>query len=124
MMAKVERTADLATFRNLFEEFDDRTDAKVELALEEACKLFARDALGTLYLTAHVVALDKSEEDVTTVDSGNGSIQSQTVGDLALVFRSQDQNARETYFVSTKYGRKYLNIERRTPRRTLSMFAG
>ena len=102
----------LAWFREEFPEFDDVADSAVNVWLGHAAEIHSLSETATLYLAAHLVALD-GEDSVGQVDGGAGVITSETIGPKSATYMTQARSGDETFFARTQYGRLFLTIERR-----------
>lgn len=105
--------ADLATFKAKFPIFA-LADAVIESALAEAVIFHDVNETATLYCAAHLLALDS--ENTGKPDGGSGVVESEKIGPLSRNYKNQDEEERDVFFVTTSYGRRFLAIERRTPR--------
>ena len=107
--------ADLAGFREQFPEFtaDAAADAAVNRALAEAKLIHDRNSLATLFLTAHFVSLDNGTKGV---GAGAGEAKAEKAGPLSVSYKTQADRGRDAAFTSTSYGRRFLTLEKRTPR--------
>ena len=95
--------------------FPDATEAQIESALEEACILHSLRELATLYLTAHLLAIDS--EHTGKPDGGSGIVSMERIGPRTINYLNQIEGAgRKAFFASTSYGRRFLELEARTPR--------
>lgn len=103
--------ADLAAFRAQFPELSEQIhpDAAVERALAEAAQIHSVNDLATLYVTAHLLAQPASA-------GQRGEIVESKVGPATSKYRPQAESGWEAFFTSTSYGRRFLILERRTPR--------
>lgn len=105
-------TADLTTFRTRFPEFAQTADSIVELALSDAKLLHARCPTATLFLAAHLLTLDQ-DETATGVDGGNGEASNMSDGSESISFVTQAETGQEAFYTTTKYGRRFLALEKR-----------
>ena len=102
----------LTWFREEFPEFDDVIDQSVETWLGHAAEIHSLSKTATLYLAAHLVALDR-EESGQVVDHGAGVITSETIGPKSVTYMNQARSGDEVFFARTEYGRLFLTLERR-----------
>jgi hypothetical protein len=107
----------LADFRDRFPEFSSIPDTEMTALLAEAKELHGLDDTATLYLAAHLAALDKSEMQdgvIARVDGGGGAFTSESVGPKSASYATQiEMKGRDTFYVRTSYGRRFLALERR-----------
>jgi hypothetical protein len=108
-------TADLATFRGLFPEFDApiATDVQVEYSLELAREQQGCSENAILWLSAHQIQLWTSEGTGTALseeNQGSGFASTQKVGDLSVTY-TVPSNADDAYYARTSYGRQYLALK-------------
>lgn len=108
--------ADLHAFRTRFPDFDCKPDHVIGLALEDAALQINRRAwgrkadLGTLYLAAHMMAVD----DLALAGSGGaqGAVLSETVGSISRTYASPGATYGVTgEFGTTKYGLMYMRLK-------------
>ena len=109
---------DLETFRLWFPEFTQTEDSKVERFLGDALEIHGVNPRCTLYVAAHLAALDSLEG--SEPDLGLGELQEEQEGPLRARMKVQARNNREVFFTTTKYGRTFLEFEKRTPQYTFS----
>ena len=114
-------TSMLAWFREEFPEFEDLSDQGVETWLDRAVEIHSLSDTATLYLAAHLVALDR-EESGEVVDHGAGVITSETIGPKSVTYMTQARSGDETFFARTQYGRLFLTIERRVTAFSVRVF--
>lgn len=116
--------ATLSDFREWFPgpPFDALTDDTVTRSLNEALIFHDEREEATLYLTAHLLALDVEAGDAETrngiaPDGGAGVVTSETIGPRTIGYLTQaGKNERRAFFATTPYGRRFLALEDRTPR--------
>ena len=110
----------LLQFRLLFPEFAAVPDATVLLYLETASKIFNACKEATLYLGAHLIAIDQSNKigpgfpnpPGAPIDGGGGELTSEKVGELQVTKKPMADTGLETYYTSTPYGRRYLALKK------------
>lgn len=97
-----------------FPEFNNVEDSIVEFAIEEA-RLEVGDnweettvGIALIYLVAHYVAASVSR--AASGGSGDGVIQSESIGRLSITYASGAATADATDKDTTAYGRRYLEI--------------
>ena len=95
-----------------------QSDAAIEDALEEAKAIHDKRALATLFLVAHFLTLDAGIADGTVA---SGEVESEGAGPLKTAYVTQAESggrgtgSREAFYTRTEYGRRFLNLEKRTP---------
>ena len=114
----------LSGFRERFGAFSGRDDGEVQLALDEALLLHDVRVLATYYCAAHLLALGAEEGSVP--DGGAGIIAGEQIGpkridylNMAGSSNKQAGSERDVFFATTPYGRRFLALERRTPRTSI-----
>ena len=119
-------TADRAAFRAQFPTaFPNATDADIDGALAEAELLHSIRELATLYCAAHLLALDTENFDaldnrIDKPDGGSGIVTAETIGPRRIEYLSvAGASERDAFFASTTYGRRFLALERRSPRASI-----
>ncbi len=70
------------------------------------------------YLVAHLLTLE-AEKSVTP-DGGSGVITSEGLGPKSASYMNQATDGREVFFERSAYGRMFLTLERRSPKRAFS----
>ena len=105
--------ADLAAFRARFPKFADIDDPDVENALDEALMIHDKRELATLYCAAHLLTLAIAEAAKKTP---KGEVTMRRVGPMTAHYRTQALDGPKAFFTTTAYGRRFLNLEGRTPR--------
>ena len=117
-------TPNLSQIRTQFPEFASRTDQQVETALAEALQIHDIRQSATLYLTAHILALNSDE--TTQPDAGAGIVSGETIGPRQVNYKtmSQDAHALDVWCEQTHYGRMYLVLAKSNPRRTMGIVIG
>ena len=115
--------ATLSDFREYFPgpPFTNLDDASVARALNEALLLHCVREEATIYLTAHLLALDvESAEHVErnglAPDGGSGVVTEEAVGPRRFTFLTQaGESERRAFYATTPYGRRFMALEDRTP---------
>jgi hypothetical protein len=115
-------TVTVEMFRARFPIFDDSPDEQVQLILDEAHNNVGQTWKETdyqpaiLYLTAHLLATDASQEgDSVGVGSvGGGAIASESFGGMSISYNttsgSANSGAVRAFYDTTEYGRRYYRI--------------
>ena len=106
--------ADLSTFRTQFPEFASTLDGVINRTLEEALEIHSASARATLFLTAHLLVINA--DGTAPLDGGSGVITSETIGSLKKEYKTQAESERDVFYAQTSYGRRFLNLERRSAR--------
>ena len=112
-------TSDLTGFREWFDEepFNALGDSQINRALTEALLIHDKNPLATLYCAAHLLALDADSPTTLAADGGAGVITQERIGPKSLTYKTQvNGRARDAFFATSKYGRRFLLLEQRTPR--------
>ena len=112
----------VAEFRAQFgADFPETTypDATVEARIKEARLIHAVRKLATLYLTAHLIAIDA--ENTGEPDGGSGVVTSEKIGPRQVDYATQAggterSKARRAFFATTSYGRRFLMLADTSPR--------
>ena len=114
----------LSGFRERFSAFSGRDDGEVQLALDEALLLHDVRVLATYYCAAHLLSL--AGEEGALPDGGAGIIASEQIGPKRIEFlnmagagKNMNGRERDVFFATTPYGRRFLALERRTPRTSI-----
>lgn len=109
----------LADFRRLFSEFLTVDDAVVEEYIDLAKEIHNIRKSATLYCAAHLLSI--SQDDTSQPDFGAVEVIQETIGPKSVTYRSQLQaqsqteTTREAFFNTSRYGRIFLVLEKRTP---------
>ena len=103
----------LADFRAQFPEFDGMDEPVVLQWLETARDIHALSDRALIWCAAHLIVLDRDEE--RQIDRGTGEVEEDRAGPKRVRFRAQTRDERDTFFTRTRYGRMFLQLERRTP---------
>ncbi len=118
----------IALFRATFPapQFNYVNDAVLELYYNQALAIFGMCSQAMIFLAAHLITLDKenglfSGEAGGSVDGGNGEVTSEKVGQIQVNMVSAAENARDVYFQTTPYGRKYIQFRNACPSWGLSI---
>ena len=109
-------TVTVAQFRTQFA--DDATllsssDAQIQRALDEALLIHRVQPLATLFCAAHIRTLDKAAADGKTTSP---EVSQRRAGPLSATYLTQAEENREAFFTSTSYGKRFLNLEKRSAR--------
>ena len=102
-------------FREWYPEFGGRGDAEIEGALAEARALSGHTATLTSLCAAHLLALGPVDL-ATQPDGGLRELTSERIGPYQASYRTVAADGREAFFATTVYGRRFLAVEKRTPR--------
>ena len=105
--------ATLAGFRTRFPEFAATADNLIDLAIEEALLIHALRELATLYCAAHILKLDSDETPQT------GEINMARIGPGAMRYKTQADTGKDVFFTRSEYGRRFLTLEKRSPRHAI-----
>ena len=90
-------------------------DATVEARIAEARQIHAVRKLATIYLTAHLLAVDA--EATGALDGGSGVVKSEGEGPRKVTYQNQsDGMPNRAFFATTSYGRRYLALVASSPR--------
>ncbi len=94
-------------------QFPDITleDAVLDRLIAEAVQIHSVRKLATLYVVAHLWQLEELE---TTGEGVRGERKSEAAGPLKASYVTQAENGAEAFFTTTKYGRRFLALERRS----------
>ena len=115
----------LPAFRAQFPEFApaDYPDSVVTMWLECARGIHRLSEKATLFLTAHLVALDAEERagGAAGVDGGGNEYEEEQIGPKRVRYRKQSADERDTFYTRTSYGRLFLQLERRTPAHAMAV---
>ena len=108
-------TASVEGFLSRFgREFLDVTESQLTLALEEALLIHGARELATYYLMAHLLVLARAEGN--QADGGAGVITDEQIGPKTTSYQNMTVDQRDVFFATTPYGRRFLVLERKTPR--------
>lgn len=126
-MATIEVT--VSEFKRRFKAFtysdggeSGHSDQDVQGAIDEAREFHNVKPLATLNCAAHLLAI--GAEDSASPDGGSGVVISEGVGPKRVQYATQvggsfDADGKAAFFATTSYGRKFLSLETRTPRRAI-----
>ena len=117
-------TPDLTTFRALYPEFNDVTDATVTLYIESSKEVLSEQNWGrcwskaVLLLAAHDLKLSLERQAGFSPDtpSAAGALTSASAGGLSVGFGYAEfftRTASNSYYSKTPYGQEYLVLRRR-----------
>ena len=117
-----ETTVTAAQFKARFPELvTGLSDLNITGYITLACELSAVSKNAILYLAAHLYVLEK-EEGAGEIDGGSGEITAETMGRKIYQYKTMAESGRDVFYTRTMYGRTFLALERRSPKRTLGMF--
>lgn len=117
-----------AEFKTRFPIFTDSDDALIQMLLNEAATNVSTSWIESdyqpaiLYLTAHLLATDNSEEGADVGSGvggdGQGQIASEHWGPISISYRAPQyprlgESFFDQYYGTTSYGRRYLFLIRR-----------
>ena len=109
-----------ANFKAKFPEIRGNSDATIASFIAEACEISSVSRSAILYLTAHLIIIDK--EEYGGIDGGSGEVSTESIGGKSLSYKTGSESERDTFFTRTKYGRKFLMFEKRSPKRTFGVY--
>ncbi|MDE2848220.1 MAG: DUF4054 domain-containing protein [Gemmatimonadota bacterium] len=103
-----------AEFREQFPSVDSAalSDDDLDRLIAEAVQIHSVRKLATLYLVAHLYELERQASGGTVT---KGEVKSEGVGPIRVSYVTQAQDGQESFFTSTRYGQRFLALERRTP---------
>lgn len=103
-----------AEFRAQFPDIDVAalSDDDLDRLISEAVQIHCVRKLATLYVVAHLYELDRQ---ATAGAVTKGEVKSEGVGPIRVSYVTQAQDGPESFFTSTRYGQRFLALERRTP---------
>ena len=107
---------DVAAFRSRFPDplFTTASDEAVALAICDAQLLHDRDETATLYLAAHLLALDA--EQTGAPDGGAGVVTQERIGPRTITYLTDaGDDERRAFYATTSFGRRFLALEDRNP---------
>ena len=113
-----------AEFREYFGEFGNPTaypDTDITKATNRAIAISSVSLEALRYLIAHELALGK--EASVDPDGGSGEVASESIGPRSVSYASQSERPKDVYFTRTSYGRTFLALESRIPRKVMSVTA-
>ena len=87
-------------------------DADLDRFIAEAVQIHAVRKLATLYLTAHLYELERLAAAGTET---RGEVKSEAVGPIRVSYITHAEKEGESFFTTTRYGQRFLALERRTP---------
>ncbi len=100
-----------ANFNALFESRADAPSA-IEAAIDVAYSIYALSQRGCLYLAAHILELESTED---VLDGGAGELIAETLGEKKSEFMAQAMNGDETFYTTSRYGRAFLRMKKAHP---------
>ena len=90
-------------------------DALIETRIGEARQIHAVRKLATIYLTAHLLAVDG--EATGSPDGGSGVVAGEKIGPRQVSYLTQsDGMPNRAFFGTTSYGRRYMALVASSPR--------
>lgn len=112
----------VADLRTRYPEFSEAVaaDDAVAVALATAAEMAVLSDRITLACAAHLLALGRQE--TGKADGGAGELTAETIGPKSADYMAQAESGREVFFTTTAYGRAMLTLEKRHPKRAISMF--
>ena len=126
MAVSADATALVATFREEFPaplfQGDAYSNDIVARALDEALDIHSLNQRATLNCAAHLLLLnaekvDAAGEQVTSPDGGSGVVRSEQMGPQQRAYLNRaDKQARQVFFETTPFGRRFLELESRSAR--------
>jgi hypothetical protein len=108
----------LVKFRALFPVFDSVSDATIEMYYEQMLAIFCICDYASLYLTAFLLEDDQTRGTGTKdgiTDGGSGEHIAEKVGDVDVTLKSGTPNAKDVYFSTNPYGRRFLALRDACP---------
>ena len=100
----------------------DYPDSALDLAAESAMNIFSLNTEGALHLAAHFAVVWRMEN-TGEADGGAGVVSQEQIGPRMVTYRTMSEGD-DTFFERTSYGRTYLIIRNRNPRRTMPFVVG
>lgn len=103
-----------AEFRAQFPDIgtEDLKDDDLDKLIAEAVQIHSVRKLATLYVVAHLYELDRQAAAGAVT---KGEVKSEGVGPIRVSYVTQAEDGQESFFTSTRYGQRFLALERRTP---------
>lgn len=114
-------TVTVAGFREEYSEFSDTSDTDVQKWLDRALLLHSVNEDCVYALCAHLLTLE--DEPFEDQVGGSGEITSVQTGPRWTQYMTQAKENREVWFSRTRYGRFYLAMSRRLPKRAFPVRA-
>ncbi len=122
-------TADLATFRVMFPEFDQVADATIEFWLDDCLEMLSKTNWSdcydkaVLYYTAHNIALSQRQQAFSNVNHdgfvntpATGVVSSMSDKSLSIEFSNSGTvslgNDNQTWLQQTQYGQRYAALKK------------
>ena len=109
-------------FRRFFPEFDSISDEAIQLRINAATAIFCTNSDATLYLAAHLLALDIAnnvgglgDSSGGSLDGGSGVHTAESVGDVSVSMQPMTERNEDNFYATTPYGRQYLAFRNTTP---------
>ena len=101
--------------------FADLTEPQIKQFIDIACQISNVSYDAIAYLTAHLIVCE-IEEANGRIDGGSGEVNTETIGKKTVVYKEMAETNREVFFTRTHYGRMFLIIEGRSPKRNFGAF--
>ena len=111
--------ATLQAFRDQFPEFEDTENEAVDKVLVEALLIHDIRLLATLYCAAHLLAQDQA---IAAGKTTSPEVKSRKADTLSASYVVQAETGAEAFFTSTSYGKRFLTLEKRSPRKIIGAF--
>ena len=90
-------------------------DTLILTRIGEARQIHGVRKLATIYLTAHLLAVDG--EATGEPDGGSGVVGSETIGPRKVAYQNQsDGMPNRAFFATTSYGRRFMALVASSPR--------
>jgi hypothetical protein len=103
----------LIKFREWFPEFSAEADSVINKYIIEAQSIYCRKEIAIIHLAAHLLTLDKRSGVGTCGGNVDGGSEVVIVG-VTEEYKQPDTSARDSYYKSTPYGRKFLEFRKST----------
>ena len=95
--------------------FSTDTDEQIALTISDAQLLHSVNETATLYLVAHLLALNS--ETTGEPDGGAGVVTKEKIGPKDITYLTDaGTDERRAFYATTSFGRRFLALEDRTPR--------
>ena len=95
-------------------------DTEISAAIKLAAEMSSSTRSTLELLAAHITLVHKKEFGFE-IDGGSGELMSESLGTKSNHYKTQAATNRETFFTRTAYGRTFLELEKRTPSRVVSV---
>ena len=113
----------VAEFRTRFGELaseETYPDALIQNAINVAKSISTVSSEGFLYLTAHLAVVMKSEE-TGELDGGSGEVSGEMSSAQSMSYTVMAEHNRDVFFTRSSYGRTFMLLESRAPKRVVSV---